>query len=497
MLVPRSVEGLTRDAGSWPESDMPELIRQERIVVQFTGAEAGNAPLTWGQKAIWQDMQDSGNQFSMGGGLDLRDGSTVEDAAARLSGLMGRHAALRMRLGTDSVGRLCQEVAGSGQLGLDVLTIPDDADPADAARYAADLMDTWPLERFDCHRDWPLRMAVIRHRGCCLHLVWVLSHLAADGGAHVLLFGDLLANEKASPAASEPRHPDILDIARGEQAPQLRQLSGRAMRHWESQLRGIPAQTFGEPAGLAHPPGQAGQRYWQARFSSPAAHLAMLAIARRTGTDASRVTLAVIATAIGRATGVAPLTIKVMVNNRFRPGMADVIAPIAENSAVTIDVADTSIDEVVARARGASLAAGMRAYYDPDELREVIARLDAERGYPATVTCRVNDQRAMIMRADEEACAGEVTPERVRQRLAETLLTWLGPRDNMHEQVNMLVENRPDVVSLHMMWDRSCLSDEQVAALLRAVEEVAVEAAFDPAAPTKVLPPTADPDGPG
>jgi hypothetical protein len=54
---------------------------------------------------------------------------------------------------------------------------------------------------------------------------------------------------------------------------------------------------------------------------------------------------------------------------------------------VTIDVGDASIDEVVARARGAALTAGMRAYCDPDELSELTARLDAERGYPAAVTC--------------------------------------------------------------------------------------------------------------
>jgi hypothetical protein len=127
----------------------------------------------------------------------------------------------------------------------------------------------------------------------------------------------------------------------------------------------------------------------------------------------------------------------------------------------------------------------MRAYYDPDELREVTARLDAERGYPATVTCRVNDQRAMIMRADQ-AAGGEVTPEQIAHRLAETSLTWIGQRDNMHEQANILVEPRPDVVSLHIMWDRWSLTDGQVEALLRAVEDVAIEAAFNPAAPTKV-----------
>lgn len=457
---------------------MFEPASRDRVVVPFTGAQAGLQPLTWGQKAILQDMQDSGNQFSMGGRYELPEGSSVEEAAARLSGLVGRHASLRMRLRTDDAGRPCQEVAGSGRIGLDILGIPDDADRADVARCAADLMETWPLARFDFHSDWPLRMAVLRHRGACAYLVWALSHLAADGGGHLLLAADLRDG-----AASGPRRAQLPDIAHREQTPQLRQLSSRTMRYWEAALRHIPAQTFGEPASAR---GKTGPRYWQARFSSPAAHLAMLAIATRTGTDASRVTLALIATAIARATGVQPLTIKVMVNNRFRPGLADVIAPIAQNSVVTIDVTDTTVDEVVARARGASLSAGMRAYYDPDDLAEVIRRLDADHGYPASITCRVNDQRAMIMRAEEAADRGEVTPEQITRRLAETSLTWLGRRDNMHEQANILIENQPGVLSLHMMWDRWSLADGQVEALLRGVEEVAVEAAFDPAAPTKV-----------
>ena len=469
---------------------MFEPASRDRVAVPFAGAEAGTQPLTWGQKAILEDMQASGNQFSMGGRYELPEGSRVEDAAARLSGLVGRHAALRMRLGTDGAGLLCQEIAGSGRIGLDILSLPDDADRAGALRYAAELMESWPLARFDFHRDWPLRMAVLKHRGTCLYLVWALSHLAADGGAHLLLAADLSAAGPATSTAGAARHPQLPDIAQSEQTPQLQQLSSRAMRYWESQLRHIPAQTFGEPASTADP---AEPRYWQARFTSPAAHLAMLAIAKRTGTDAARVTLALIATAIARATGVQPLTIKVMVNNRFRPGLASVIAPIAQNSVVTFDGADTTIDEVVARARGASLTAGMRAYYDPDDLSEVIARLDAERGYPAAVTCRVNDQRAMIMRAGEAPGPGEVTPELLAEKLAETSLTWLGQRDNMHEQANILIENRPGVLSLHMMWDRWSLTSEQAEALLRGVEEVAVEAAFDPAAPTKVSPAGAAP----
>jgi hypothetical protein len=460
---------------------MLDGIDRDKMFVRFAATEAGTEPLTWGQKAIFQDMQESGGQFSMRGRVDLPAAGTMADAAARVNGLLVRHASLRMRLGTGQAGRPCQEVAGSGQFGLDILTFPDDADRADVTRYRDHLYATWPLERFDFQHDWPLRAAVLRHRGACLHLVFALSHLAADGGGLLLLLADLLADGTGT--VKDPRHPDVLDIARSERTSQLRQLSGRTMRFWESRLLHIPPQTF---AGTAGPNGQAGQRYGQARFSSPAAHLAMLAISRRTGTDASRVTLAMIATAIGRATGMPALTLKVMVNNRFRPGMADVIAPISQNSVVTVDVADASVDEVVARTRAATVTAGMRAYYDPDDLSEVTARLDAERGYPARVTCRVNDQRAMIMRPNAEADPRPAR-EQIQRTLAETSLTWLGPRENMHEQVLILVENRRDVVSLHMMWDLSCLTDGQVEALLRGVEDVAVEAAFDPEAPTKVV----------
>jgi hypothetical protein len=450
------------------------------MAVPFTGAPAGTEALSWGQKAIYRDIQDNRHQFSMGGRAVLPRASTAEDAAALLSGLMGRHAALRMRLRTDRAGRPCQEIAGSGQAGLDILTLPDDADPG---QCAAGLADTWPLVPFDFQRDWPLRMAVLRHRGACVHVVWALSHLAADGGGHVLLLEDLIAHELAGRAASGPQRVQLPEVARSEQGPQLRQVSSRAMRHWEAALRAIPALTFGEPA---RPEGQAGSRYRRVRFCSPAAHLAMLAIARRTRADASRVTLAVIATALGRATGVAPLTLNVMVNNRFRPGLAGVIAPVAQNSVLTIDVTDSTVDEVVARARGAALTAGLRAYYDPDELSELTARLDTERGYPARVSCRVNDQRVMVMRADERDGPGDVTPQQVRQQLPGTSLAGLDPLDHLHDQAVIVVENQRDVLSLMVMYDSWSLREEQVGAFLHGVEEVAVQAAFDPAAPTQV-----------
>jgi hypothetical protein len=94
----------------------------------------------------------------------------------------------------------------------------------------------------------------------------------------------------------------------------------------------------------------------------------------------------------------------------------------------------------------------------------------------------------MVLRSDEQPDAAQVSPELIRQRLEESTLTWIGPRENVHEQANILIENRSDLVSLYLIWDLWSLSTAQVEAVLRGVEAVAVEAAFDPGVPTGVSP---------
>ena len=51
---------------------MFEHISRDRMVVQFAGARAGTEPLTWGQKAIFEDMRESGNQFRAAGSICRR-----------------------------------------------------------------------------------------------------------------------------------------------------------------------------------------------------------------------------------------------------------------------------------------------------------------------------------------------------------------------------------------------------------------------------------------
>jgi hypothetical protein len=458
-----------------------EQTTSDTITVPFSGPGAGTAPLSWGQKAILRDMRETGWTHNSSGAQRLPHGSTVEAVAGNLRALVSRYPALRMRLGTGADGSPCQVVSESGEIDLEVVNIADGDEPADVGKYVDDLCYAWMVTPIDPYRQWPLRVAVVRHRDVTLYRVLTVGHLVADGAAVMRIVADLRMGAAAG-RRGDPRTVGPLELGSLEQTPESRRVSHRAMRYWETRLRAIPPLTFGEPA---HPQSPSGKRYRHGRFTSSAAHLAVLAIAERTRTDTSRVLLAVIATAIGRATGVHPLTTKVVVSNRFRPGFAGAVATLSQNSVLTVEL-DGTVDDVVARTRRASTAAWMHAYYDPDELEDLVARLDRERGHPARVTCLINDRRAARPVVQQVARGAEVTVERIRAKADETSLVWVGDLDRAQEQLFIAIEDSPGTVHLQGIFDLTCFTEEQAERLLRGVEEVAVEAACTPMTPTRV-----------
>jgi hypothetical protein len=457
---------------------MPVQPAESRYVVPFSSTVSGPAPLTWGMKAVLRDIRESGFSLNASGAQAVPEGATVESLAERLSSLVSRHPALRVRLDTDARGGDSLVVGDAGEIAVEVLDFGGDDDPAEVGKYIDQLWLDWLLTPFDHYRDLPIRFGVVRYEGKAIYQVPCYNHLVIDGAAITMLMEEFTTG---TPAGG-PMH--LLDLVERERTPQALKANDRSLNYWQSHLRDIPPRTFGGPVHLE---GRQGKRFWHARFSSPAAHLGVLAIARRTGMDTSRVLFSVIATALGRALDMRTLTAKVISSNRFRPGLADVIAPIAQNSLVTVDLADATVDEVVARGRRALLAGGMHAYYDPDRLTELMERLDAERGYQAQVSCRINDRRMTNrQQVDELARTVEVTPEQLRAKLPETWFSWDGTLDHLHEQAFITVEDHGDTVHLQLIFDMACFTESQIEDFAYGIEQVAVAAAFDPEAPAGI-----------
>jgi hypothetical protein len=444
-------------------------------LVPFQGEGAGEEELTWGQGDLWEAMRRLRSWLPVGGANPLPPGSTVDRVVADLRFLIGRHPSLRTRLRVGPEGRARQVLSSAGEISLEVVDAAPGDDPAAVAEEVA---QRFRAAAFDFTTDWPVRAAVIRHRRVLTHRVLVMCHLVTDAGGAAAMQADLAGRDPATGAAAGPAAgQQPLAQARWQRSPAGQRQSAAALRHWERWLRTIPPRRFGDSTDPRRP------RYWQLGFHSRAMHLAVRAIAARTGADTSSVLLTLFAVALVRASGVHPAVTRVLVNNRFRPGLADVVAPLTQAGLLVVDVAGVTVDEAVARTRQRTMATYKYAYYDPYRMLELVDRVGRERGEPVDIGCFFNDRRLVR----QEQPGGPVpTPAEIRAALPDSRLRCLLQQDEPMERLFVSADHDPDAVDLDILTDTHYLAPAGLAALVRGMEEVAVAAAGDPAAPTGV-----------
>lgn len=248
-------------------------------------------------------------------------------------------------------------------------------------------------------------------------------------------------------------------------------VSTAALRHWESLLATAPAARFPRPASPLRP------RYAEASFRSRALHLAAQAVAARTGTGTAPVLLAAFAAALARVTGSNPVLARLVVNNRFRPGLAGSVSQVAQTGLCVVDAAGVPFGELVTRAWRMSLTAFRHAYYDPGQLDALLARLTAERGGPIDTDCFYNDRRMTGL------AAGGASPARtdIEAALPHTTLHREPLSSRPTERFFLHVNDVPDTIHLTASADTAHVSPGGLEMCLRTMEEVTVTAALDPA----------------
>jgi hypothetical protein len=453
------------------------------ITVPFQGDGAGVAQLSWGQREIWAAIRAQQSSLAIGGVAALPVPRDVEDFVAILKFTLSRHQSLRTRLRSQPDGSLRQVLADHGEFPLHVVDVPDDGDPAQSAE---DLLAEFRRTEFDYEHEWPCRMGVVRHRGLGTHLVAIYCHFAVDGGGLAALFTDgldVLFNGGDVP--TDP--PEVTSLAPFAQvawqtSPAGQRQNQATRRHWKRQLARVSARRYADTDDERQP------RHWQVVCHTPAAYLAVRSVAARTRTETSPVLLAAVAVALAKATGRNPSVLQVVVNNRFRPGLADTVSPIAQTGLCVVDVADITFDEAVDRARRSATSAYLNAYYDPDQMTELIAELGRDRGEDIDLSCFLNDRRRQETRESVNAMP---TKAQIRAALADTKLTW-GPHSDIGwEPFFCHFDSARDALDLLVQADTRCLPPGDMAVFLHAFESTLVRAAFDPAAMTGVAQPAA------
>ncbi|MFC0530798.1 condensation domain-containing protein [Phytohabitans kaempferiae] len=430
------------------------------------------ADLAWGQREIWTAMVRQESWLPIGYARAVPPGTTVEDLAEQVSFLMSRYPTLRTTLRHEPDGRTRQVVAATGEIDVDVVDAADGEDPAQVADQVRQRY--WDGE-YDLIHGWPAWIAIVRHRGAPTHLVVVMSHLVLDAFGGIVMLEEIAAFTAGTPLPPTAMPP--VEQVRWQSSPAGARQNAAALRHWEKMLGTVPFRRFPHRHEPRSP------RHWEGQFRSPAAHLALRALAERTKVDASPLLLATFAISMARITGINPVVVQVVVNNRFRPGLARSMSPLSQTGICALDLAGRTIDDAVRLTARQAIAAYKHAYYQPSDVDDLVARLAAERGEELDLACFFNDRR---IEARGREAGPPPTPEQLRAALPRSTFTWTRRRDTSFERLFVHIEDVPDTMAVTIAGDTHHISPEEMEACVRGMEAVAVRAALDPAATTEV-----------
>ena len=449
----------------------------QTVEVPFSGEGAGSGALNWGQQHILGAIRNLGSSMNMCAVRELPPTATVDDFADELRFYLSRFQAMRTLLRFEADQPPIQVVHACGTAPLRILDLADDADDADTAAALASLVAEHEQRSFDDEREFPIRMVLLRRAGRLTHLLTVLNHFATDGAGAFAMYEDFLHRDPVTGLARGPVPTHPLDLTAQQATAAGRRQSDASLRYWEKQLAALPKR---RPTAAVP---ETGSRYRRATLRSVPLLLGATRIAHRLDCDVSAVLLGLFATALARLTGEHPVAAQMLVSNRFRPGMADIVGNVSQSGLFVVDVADTTVDDVIERAQRAVTRTYKYAYFDLEQWKALLASVERERGEELAL-CYYNDRPS-------QRCGTAPGSEPSAQAVAEAAagsIAWT-ELPFFNERLMVTIDTALDddeAVTVLVSADTWHVPRKDMEALARTMESLAVAAACDPATVTGI-----------
>jgi hypothetical protein len=458
------------------------------IEVPFAGEGSGSGGLNWGQQHIFGAIRNLGSSMNMCAVRELEPTAAVEDFADELAFYLSRFQSMRTLLRFEPGRPPTQVVHASGVAPLRILDVASEAgDDALAATLAA-LVAEHEERSFDDEHEFPIRMIVVRRAGVPTHLLTVLSHFATDGAGAFAMYEDYLHRDPVTGLAPGPVPTHPLDLTHQQASPAGRRQSDASLRYWERQLAALPPR---RPTAAVP---DTESRYRRATLRSVPLLLGATRIAHRLDCDLSAVLLGLFATALARLTGEQPSAAQMLVSNRFRPGMADIVGNVSQTGLFVVDVADATLDEVIERAQRAVTRTYKYAYFDLEQWKDLLAKVERERGEELAL-CYYNDrpsQRSGTAPGTEPSAEAVRAAAAAGSEIEWSVLPFFNERlmvtiDDAADTADVPdVPDSTDAVAVLISADTWHVPRADMEQLARTMEELAVAAACDPETRTGV-----------
>ncbi|MEU8922980.1 condensation domain-containing protein [Kitasatospora sp. NPDC048545] len=386
-----------------PDPQAAPRTADRRVTVRFAAASSGAGPLTRGQDNMIRCIRsDAPEQINKDSVWPVPPGTSVPAGLVALRLLVERHESLRTSFpagpGRDGFPDR-QVVHPSGRFAVTVVEA-DDHDDSRLDALAAVLGRADIAVPLDLAAAPRIRFTLVARGDRLLRLVAVVCHAGADGAATAVLIQDwyaLAAGKELPPVVA----PTPLRLAAAEQSAQGRRRAAAGLRHW-ARVLGTGPQTVFADARITGPPRD--HTALLVRSRGAADHLA--AVCRRVGASPSVVLLAAFAALVAHRAGRrGELVMSALSANRHQAELMDHVGTLAQDALVLLDTDAADLDQLIGRAKAASLKAYWHSILDAEQVWQLVEDIAHRRGARFARQVVVNDLSLTVPAAVADAQA--------------------------------------------------------------------------------------------
>jgi Condensation domain len=433
--------------------------------VEFTGGRDGSLISTWGQRSIWEEMQQEAphnERFNISTARSPEGGLRKSDMINAIHRVVAAHESLRTRLRYTPSGDLNQILHGTMRLPIEIVEVEDmAAEPHGEEALKKRLLYT----PFDFENEWPIRIGAVLRDSLIRHVLVVTSHHAMDAFAVPFLERTLWNGESTDDSPTfQP-----IDEARYQASPEGQRINAAAELYWRTTLARVPLKMFQNHSTDPRSP-----RYWTATLTSPRLALGLQYLSQNLRVGSSAVLLAALSAVISQITGVDQCVLLVQVHNRFKPELRHAVSPLTMPGLFMMNTASASFPELIRRGWAAALKAYQHAYYNKRLIDDINLHIERARGSRVDLSCWVNDMRSNyppplpLSRAKLAEIIGNLDAVQVK---------WSGQYDkHNHVTLGLRAYGSTQLAMLELIADTFVLAPSQIEWILQGVEGMVVDA---------------------
>jgi len=404
--------------------DASEL--NERIEFLFASSHTPSAPLTTGQKYMWECLGRLGDTVADQNCSFLvknrNPDLSIEELAHVLRDLVLRNESLRTVYKSDAHQQPFQLLLSEG----DIPIVYDTREVSDSLENATALVVRLTQRPFAMN-EMPLRIGCSISKGKIAFIALVFSHMAVDAGALVVIKHQLesaLARTVRRPEPTLPRQP--IEQEAWERAPNGAKVLDRSHGYWRQALEKFPHRMFETRYAPERNP-----QWHELRLRSRRMRDGVVIAAAAFKMNETVVMMAALALALSRLAQRPYLATTLYTSNRFHVGLTNYVGNLAQVVPFFIDVTTPDINHLLSAIHRELLTACRFGIADPIQVEKISQA--AREGEGVVLDSRVNliyDARINLFRMelDDGVSQAETRYANDNYNSQDFSLSWTGTR---------------------------------------------------------------------